>query len=91
MQIMIELPEDIAVGLSRGGKICLVRCSKAWRSRHIGRASSRLRSFSGCLLSRRGCRSTLSQGARNLRLLGRADFEQDRETLWNFRTREARP
>jgi hypothetical protein len=59
MQITIELPEDIAAGLSRGGGICLVQRSKAWHSRHIGRVPSPLHSFGGSLVSRLGWRSTL--------------------------------
>jgi hypothetical protein len=39
--------------------ILLVRLSKAWRSKHIGRMPSLLHGFGGSLPSRRGWRSTL--------------------------------
>ena len=44
MQITLELAEDIAEGLKRSGMILLVRLSKAWRSKHIGRMPSLLHS-----------------------------------------------
>jgi len=70
--------------------ILLVRPSKAWRSKHIGRMPSLLRSFGGSLLPRRGWRSTLFSKKHEIFDYSVADFGQDREALRELRMREAR-
>ena len=86
MQITIELPEDIAVGLESKWKD-LPRAAleslalEAYRSRAL--TAAQLRRLLG--FETRMQVDAFLKGARSLRLHSAADFEQDRETLRQLR------